>query len=200
MAGVHWITLSNYHPFTSGSDQYNWLKSDLDSIDRTTTPWVFVNTHAPWYNTNSAHQGDGEAQRKALEPLLYGAGVDAVFTGHVHACKFRRKSTPRTKKARPKKQTPNPNPATPINLTDERNHRAYNNARDPKGPVYITIGDGGNREGLASKWLAQTPVSAFRQATFGHGELVIVNATAAHWSWHTNPDAESKTEDELWIV
>jgi hypothetical protein len=60
-----------------------------------------VNTHAPWYNTNSAHQGDGEAQRKSLEHLLYDAGVDAVFTGHVHACKFRRKTTPRTKKARP---------------------------------------------------------------------------------------------------
>jgi hypothetical protein len=25
-------------------------------------------------------------------------------------------------------------------------------------------------------------------------------ATSAHWTWHTNPDAESKTEDELWIV
>jgi hypothetical protein len=66
--------------------------------------------------------------------------------------------------------------------------------------VYITIGDGGNREGLAAKWLAQTPVSAFRQATFGHGELVVVNASAAVWSWHTNPDAESKTEDELWLI
>ena len=88
VAGVHWITLSNYHPFTAGSAQYNWLKADLAAIDRTQTPWVFVNTHAPWYNTNSAHQGDGEAQRKALEHLLYAAGVDAVFTGHVHAVRF----------------------------------------------------------------------------------------------------------------
>ena len=52
--------------------------------------------------------------------------------------------------------------------------------------MYITIGDGGNREGLATKWLAQTPVSAFRMATYGHGELQVVNATAAHWTWHTN--------------
>jgi acid phosphatase type 7 len=27
--------------------------------------------------------------------------------------------------------------------------RIYNNKADPCGPVYITIGDGGNREGLA---------------------------------------------------
>jgi hypothetical protein len=168
VAAAHWVTLSNYHDFSSGSPQNTWLKADLAAIDRTQTPWVFVNTHAPWYNTNSAHQGDGEAQRKALEKMLYDAGVDAVFTGHVHAY--------------------------------ERNHRAYNNNRDSKGPVYITIGDGGNREGLATKWLAQTPVSAFRMATYGHGELQVVNATAAHWTWHTNPDAESKTEDELWII
>ena len=28
-----------------------------------------------------AHQGDGEAQRKVLEPMFYAAGVDAVFAG-----------------------------------------------------------------------------------------------------------------------
>jgi len=79
----------------------------------------------------------------------------------------------------------------------ERNHRAYNNARDPKGPVYITIGDGGNREGLATRWLAQTSVSAFREATYGHGELEVFNATHMQWTWHTNPDAESKVRATL---
>jgi hypothetical protein len=43
----------------------------------------FVNTHAPWYNSNKNHQGDGEAQRLTLEPMFYAAGVDAVFAGHV---------------------------------------------------------------------------------------------------------------------
>lgn len=27
--------------------------------------------------------------------------------------------------------------------------RVYNNKADPCGPIHITIGDGGNREGLA---------------------------------------------------
>ena len=67
----------------------------------------------------------------------------------------------------------------------ERNHRAYNNKRDAAGPVYITIGDGGNREGLATKWLAETPVSAFREATYGHGEITLINSTACLWTWHT---------------
>ena len=85
VGSVHWVTLSNYHAFSAGSPQYNWLKADLAAIDRSKTPWLFVNTHAPWYNTNTAHQGDGEAQRQALEALLYGAGADACFMGHVHA-------------------------------------------------------------------------------------------------------------------
>jgi hypothetical protein len=151
VASVHWLTMSNYHDFTKGSAQYNFIQADLAAVDRTKTPFVFVNTHAPWYNTNTAHQGDGEAQRIVLEALFYTAGVDAVFAGHVHAY--------------------------------ERNHRAYNNKRDAKGPVYITIGDGGNREGLASKWIPQTPVSAFREATYGHGEITCINATTVMWAW-----------------
>jgi hypothetical protein len=31
--------------------------------------------------------------------------------------------------------------------------RVYDNEVDPCGPVYITIGDGGNREGLALEWV-----------------------------------------------
>jgi hypothetical protein len=27
-----------------------------------------------------------------------------------------------------------------------------------------------------------------------------VNATAAHWSWHTNPDAEQQTEDDVFFI
>ena len=85
VAGAHWITLSNYHDFSVGSPQTTWLKADLASIDRSKTPWVFCQSHAPWYNTNTAHQGDGEAQRQVLEKMLYDANVDMVFAGHVHA-------------------------------------------------------------------------------------------------------------------
>jgi len=168
IASAHWICLSNYHPFTSGSEQYDWLKSDLLSINRTATPWVLINTHAPWYSTNSVHQGDGEAQRQALEAMLYASGVDAVFTGHVHAY--------------------------------ERSHRVFNKQRDAKGPMHVTVGDGGNREGLYPNWLPQTPVSAFRAATYGHGELSIFNETHALWAWHANPDSEAKVEDSVWLI
>ena len=38
-----------------------------------------------WYNSNTAHQGDGEPMRVAFEPLFVAAKVDAIFTGHVHS-------------------------------------------------------------------------------------------------------------------
>lgn len=113
---VHVIMLGSYTDFGSGSDQYKWLQSDLAKIDRRRTPWVLVLIHAPWYNTNTAHQGEGEDMRMALEALLYGAHVDVVFAGHVHAY--------------------------------ERFTRVYKNNADGCGPVHVTIGDGGNREGF----------------------------------------------------
>ncbi|MBA0677341.1 hypothetical protein Goari_018755, partial [Gossypium aridum] len=73
--------------------------------------------HVSWYNTNSAHKGEGESMRKAMEELLYKARVDIVFVGHIHAY--------------------------------ERFTRIYDKKPNPCGPVYITIGDGGNPEGLA---------------------------------------------------
>lgn len=39
----------------------------------------------PWYNSNEAHQGEGDDMMAAMEPLLHAAGVDVVFAGHVHA-------------------------------------------------------------------------------------------------------------------
>ncbi|KAF5185777.1 Purple acid phosphatase, partial [Thalictrum thalictroides] len=64
-----------------------WLQADLAKIDRNRTPWIVVLIHVPWYNSNTAHQGEDESEgmKKAMEDLLYGARVDVVFAGHVHA-------------------------------------------------------------------------------------------------------------------
>ena len=82
---VHVVMLGSYAAFNSTSAQYGWLARDLARVDRRATPWLVVQLHAPWYNTNAAHAGEGEAMRKAMERLLYEARVDVVFSGHVHA-------------------------------------------------------------------------------------------------------------------
>ncbi|MGV7388954.1 metallophosphoesterase, partial [Mycobacterium kansasii] len=81
------------------------------------TPWLLVLFHVPWYNSNTAHQREGDRMMAAMEPLIYAAGADIVLAGHVHAY--------------------------------ERSKRVYKGKSDPCGAVHITIGDGGNQEGLA---------------------------------------------------
>lgn len=85
--GVHVIMLGSYADFDPESAQYKWLTSDLAKVDRGRTPWILVIIHAPWYNTNTAHQGEkaSDDMKASMEGLLYKARVDMVFAGHVHA-------------------------------------------------------------------------------------------------------------------
>ncbi|KAB2631734.1 purple acid phosphatase 20 [Pyrus ussuriensis x Pyrus communis] len=77
VAGVHVIMLGSYTDFDPSSAQYQWGR----------TPWIVVLIHAPWYNSNKAHQGESESvdMKEAMEDLLYQACVDVVYAGHVHA-------------------------------------------------------------------------------------------------------------------
>ncbi|XP_024357572.1 purple acid phosphatase 18 [Physcomitrium patens] len=104
---------------------YCKLQADLKKVDRSRTPWLIVILHAPWYNTNYAHQHNGDAMKKAMEKVLYEARVDILVAGHVHAY--------------------------------ERTTRVYDDNVDPCGIVHVTVGDGGNREGLARKFFRDAP-------------------------------------------
>ncbi|GAV57861.1 Metallophos domain-containing protein/Metallophos_C domain-containing protein [Cephalotus follicularis] len=171
VAGVHVVMLGSYTDFDSNSDQYIWLQADLGIVDRSKTPWIVVLLHAPWYNSNKAHQGEYQSvdMKASMEGLLYQARVDVVFAGHVHAY--------------------------------ERFTRVYNDTADNCGLVYITIGDGGNREGLATKYIYPQPeISLFREASFGHGQFEVMNATHALWTWHRNEDDESVVADSTWLM
>ncbi|CAK8577824.1 unnamed protein product [Lathyrus sativus] len=78
----------------------------------------------------------------------------------------------------------------------ERFTRVYKDKSDNCGPVHITIGDGGNREGQATKY--QDPkldISLFREASFAHGLFEVVNTTHALWTWHKNDNDESVVSD-----
>ncbi|XP_065862367.1 purple acid phosphatase 18 [Euphorbia lathyris] len=168
VAGAHIIMLGSYTDYDKSSNQYNWLKGDLAKVDRKKTPWLLVLFHVPWYNSNTAHRGEGDKMMEAMEPLLNAAGVDILLAGHVHAY--------------------------------ERTKRVRKGQLDPCGAVHITIGDGGNREGLAHSYIDPQPAwSAFREASFGHGELKLANSTHAYWTWHRNDDDEPVRSDQVWI-
>ncbi|CAM6067190.1 unnamed protein product [Sphagnum tenellum] len=145
------------------------VQTYLGKVDRTKMPWLITVLHAPWYNSNSAHQHDGDAVMAAMEFMHYNAHINIVFAGHLHAY--------------------------------EHMERVHLKQSDPCRILYITIGDAGNIEGLARIWLdPQFVWSMFQESSFRHGELKIVNATHAYWSWNCNHDAISIMADDVWIT
>ncbi|KAF1862398.1 hypothetical protein Lal_00026930 [Lupinus albus] len=170
-AGVHITMLGSYTDFDSNSDQYKWLQADLQKVDRNVTPWVVVIIHAPWYNSNTAHQGeyetvDGKAQ---LEDLIYQNHVDLVISAHIHAY--------------------------------ERFTNVYKEKADKCGPVYITIGDGGNSDDYNPYFMDPPPdISYFRDRSSGHGTLEVANATHALWTWIKNENNQPRVIESVWLT
>ena len=71
------------------SPQWNFTRDALAAVDRAVTPWVVVAFHRPLYFVSRSASPSGpagvrDANFAPLEPLLVGAGVDAVLVGHVH--------------------------------------------------------------------------------------------------------------------
>jgi hypothetical protein len=123
-------------------------------------------------NSNQAHQQEKQTveMKKTMEGILYEQGANLVFSGHVHAY--------------------------------ERSVPAFNGQPEPKrGITYINIGDGGNQEGHSNDWVQPSPAwSAYRDGkSFGHGNLVIENATHARFDWVRDRDAEFVHGDSVTI-
>eukprot|EP01132_Coremiostelium_polycephalum_P000616 gene616-765_t len=82
---IHFTVMSAEHDFLEGSEQWNWIKQDLASVDRTRTPWLVFSGHRPLYT--SSLQGTDlmrENLREAFEPLLVQYDVNLCLYGHVH--------------------------------------------------------------------------------------------------------------------
>jgi len=80
----------------------------------------------------------------------------------------------------------------------ERTHPVYLNATIPNGITYVTIGDGGNREGHANSYYAAPDWSAYRNGTqYGHGELTLHNKDKLSWKWFRNVDGAFVNMDEV---
>lgn len=82
------VQLSSEHDWTTGSKQWLWLKSQLQAVDRSTTPWVVVTSHRPIYSTQECETGDYVVSlhmREALDPLFDEYKVDLALVAHTHA-------------------------------------------------------------------------------------------------------------------
>ncbi|KAB1207344.1 Purple acid phosphatase 2 [Morella rubra] len=178
-ASAYIIVLASYSAYGKYTLQYTWLEQELPKVNRTETPWLIVLLHSPWYNSYNYHYMEGETMRVMFEAWFVRYKVDVVFAGHVHA----------------------------YERSERVSNVAYNivngictPVKDQSAPVYITIGDGGNIEGLATNMTEPQPAySAYREASFGHAIFDIKNRTHAYFSWHRNQDGYAVEADKLWF-
>jgi hypothetical protein len=83
---IHFICLDSYGSSRlPGSAMLNWLQDDLSSTNQ---PWTVAFWHHPPYSKGS-HDSDTEIElvqmREHVLPILEGAGVDLVLSGHSHS-------------------------------------------------------------------------------------------------------------------
>lgn len=176
-ASAHIIVLSSYSPYVKYSPQYIWLKKELKKVDREKTPWLIVLMHVPIYNSNKAHFMEGESMRSVFEKYFIKYRVDVIFAGHVHAYERSYRISNIDYEVSDGERYPVPNEAAPI---------------------YITVGDGGNQEGLAGRFRDPQPdYSAFREASYGHSTLDIKNRTHAIYHWNRNDDGKRVPIDSM---
>lgn len=136
-----------------GSVQLAWLKSDLQRVNRSSTPFVIVGQHRPFYSSILTDiipgmQGLPEmaGMRKVLEPVLIEHGVDIVLCGHFHQY--------------------------------ERSCPLVDGKCNAKGPVYMTVGNAGPDNyvpwGLKPHW------AITRSYEHGVATFKVLNKTTLH--------------------
>lgn len=172
-ATVHTVMISTEHNLTVGSQQFEWLKADLVSVNRTLTPWLVVEMHRPIYHSEIIwpEHRVGLGLRREIEDLLADYGVDLVLSGHYH-------SYLRTCKG----------------LYQSKCHNG--------GPSYITIGSAGAILDDSTLY-QQSWTEKFIKSQYGYGRITVVNTTSLHFEFVlAGPDTDPKAgtvADEVWI-
>ncbi|KAJ6151267.1 hypothetical protein N7470_007861 [Penicillium chermesinum] len=164
-------------------EQYQWLKKDLESIDRKKTPWVLVMSHRPMYS--SAYSSYMMHVRDAFEELLLKHGVDAYLSGHIHWYEriwpMGRNGTLDTH-----------------SIVDKNTYRA----NPGKSITHIVNGMAGNIEShsefSAGQGLNTNITAVLNQKEYGFSKLTVANATALKWEYIRGSDG--KAGDSLWLL
>jgi hypothetical protein len=168
------IVLNSYTDSTPDSVQYQWLLGVLKTVDRSKTPWIIVGFHCPLYTTFMGHNGEVQTvqMKTHMEPLFVQYGVNVIVSGHDHAY--------------------------------SRSHPLAFDKVNPAGPIYLTLGAGGNREQHSRGYLNPDEPEAWvakrDRVEYGYGNLLIQNATHAHFNWVRDGTTEEGVQDHVWFV
>eukprot|EP01100_Stratorugosa_tubuloviscum_P000718 TRINITY_DN115_c0_g1_i1.p1 TRINITY_DN115_c0_g1~~TRINITY_DN115_c0_g1_i1.p1 ORF type:complete len:580 (-),score=283.61 TRINITY_DN115_c0_g1_i1:323-2023(-) len=171
---IHFIIMSSEHDFTVNSSQWNFINSDLSSVDHSITPWIVFSGHRPMY-TSSDHSEEAdliEHMRQAIEPLLLKYHVDVCLWAHIH--KYERTCGMYDFKCADK---------------------------DEDAPVHVVIGNAGNT--FQSDWETtnnhqyQPDWIIFRTENYGFSQI---EANLTHFRFTTYGDQRGELHDEFILL
>jgi hypothetical protein len=175
---VHWVAIDTESeldtPFVSDV-QVEWLKNDLRRANqnRHRRPWIIVFGHRALYCSN--YDTDctlfADYLKHKLEDVLYTYKVDLVIGAHKH--EYERGWA----------------------IYKERAYKSYHN---PKAPVYILNGAGGNREGFSPYLRGPPDWIVFRTHQWGYNVITVHNATTLTCHFYEN--AHNQLVDSFTIV
>jgi hypothetical protein len=169
--------MSTEHDYTIGSEQYQWLLNDLESVDRSVTPWIIFGGHRPMY-INSNYGGSVTSDQTvmnnliySIEPLLWKYRVNLAFWGHNHVVQRHSAIYNRTVVQR-SKQVYGPYGSGVATAWHS----------DPQATVHMVIGTAGakftvNYVEPYPEWCEQV---FYR---FGYAVVETVNASYLSWEW-----------------
>jgi hypothetical protein len=160
---VHVLTMATELETEAGSEQYKFVKNDLERVSKDPNiKWIIVTMHKPIYtspNGCSASSCEGsKTLRDTYHPLFDNYGVDLVLEAHMHSYQ----------RSYPIKYNID-NPSKPIITSSDKNN--YNN---PSGEIFAIVATGGiNFHSLAGK----APFTATQQdSKFGILEMQFSNS------------------------
>lgn len=138
---VHILIIDTNTSLAQGSEQYNFIKSDLENAAKDSSiKWIIPVYHIPAYTTSSEEQEEPGSTpteegiilpdttvRDIYHPLFDSYEVDIVLQAHVH----------NYQRTYPISYNNN-DPSNPT--VTSTNPNTY---KDPKGPVFVIVGTGG---------------------------------------------------------
>lgn len=169
---VHIIGLNSYTSTLPGSPQYQWINQELQQIDRSVTPWILVVFHCPLHTTFLGHNGE-------VNSLLMFQTMEPLFVEYQ------------------------------VNIVVSGHDHAYMRTEpmkgmeiNDKGPIYLTLGAGGNREQHSKGYIHPDPEEWVVKRDiweYGFGHLQIPNATHAYLTWVRDGTTTEGIRDSVWL-
>jgi len=161
--------------------QYQFLKADLENIDRTKTPWIVAMSHRPMYSSETASYQKNI--RNAWQELMLSGGVDAYLAGHIH---WYERLFPLTSNGT-------------VDASAVLDNHTYM-ANEGVSMTHLVNGAAGNIESHSTlPWNETKPITAvLNQKNYGFGKLTFHNESAVTWQYIYGVDGS--VGDEVTIL